>query len=88
MFAPIKDRIILKQVEAEEKTKGGLLIPDEAKCRAPRGEVLAIGPEVKDVKVGDVLIMVDKWFSTFKHEGQEYVVINEPDVVAILKEVA
>lgn len=86
MLQPIKDRIIIKQVAAEEKTKGGILLPDEAKSKAPRGEVLAVGPLVKDIQVGDVVLMTDKWFQLFKHETQEFIVINEPDVVAIVRE--
>ncbi|HLF17392.1 MAG TPA: co-chaperone GroES [Candidatus Omnitrophota bacterium] len=91
---PLGDRIIVKQLEAEEITKGGIVLPDTAKEKPQEGEVLAVGKgKVSDegkvhaleVKVGD-RILYGKYSGTeFKVDGEEVLVIKEEDVLAIVK---
>ena len=90
---PLHDRVVVKPIEAEEKTAGGILIPDNAKEKPTKGEVLAVGEgKVLDngtarapkVKVGDVVIYGQYAGSAYKHEGHEYKIIREDDILAVL----
>lgn len=83
---PLDNRIIIKQVEAKEKTASGIILPDSAKERPLRGEVLAVGPRCKDIKVGDIVLYGKYAHQPFEVDGIERIVINEPDVIAILTE--
>jgi len=90
---PLHDRVLVKRLEEEEKTKGGIIIPDTAKEKPIRGEVKAVGPgkvsnEGKriemSVKVGDK-VMFNKYAGTeIKIEGEEHLVMREDDIVAII----
>lgn len=91
---PLNDRVVVKRIEAEEKTRSGIIIPDNAKEKPQQGEVLAVGPgrwdedgekRIKpDVKVGDK-ILFGKWSATeVKIEGEELLVMEEKDIIAVL----
>ena len=91
---PLSDRILVKPVEAEEKTESGIIVPDTAKEKPMRGEIIAAGPgkvssEGKvlpmNVKVGDVVLYGKYSGTEFKMDNQEYLIINESDVLAIIK---
>ncbi|MCL4539001.1 MAG: co-chaperone GroES [Bacteroidetes bacterium] len=90
---PLADRVVVRPLEAEEKTKGGLYVPDSAKERPQQGEIVAVGPgRVTDdgkkvppeVKVGD-RILYGKYSGTeVNYEGTEYLIMRESDIFAIL----
>ena len=90
---PLHDRIIVKRLEGEEKTKGGIIIPDTAKEKPQRGKVVAVGKgRIKDdgkiqpleVKTGDV-VLFEKYAGTeFKMSGEEYLMMREESVFGIL----
>ncbi|MFW6055570.1 MAG: co-chaperone GroES [Thermodesulfobacteriota bacterium] len=91
---PLHDRVLVKRLEEEEKTKGGIIIPDTAKEKPIQGEVVAAGPgKLSDtgsrmemaVKVGDK-VMFNKYAGTeVKVEGEEHLVMREDDIVAIIE---
>ncbi len=90
---PLADRVVVKPLEAEEKTKGGLLIPDTAKERPQQGEIVAVGPgRVSDdgkkipmeVKVGDKILYGKYTGTEVTYDGVEYLIMRESDVFAIL----
>ncbi|MBI1309481.1 MAG: co-chaperone GroES [Proteobacteria bacterium] len=91
---PLADRVVVKRLNAEEKTKSGIIIPDSAKEKPQQGEILAVGPGKADdegkrikleVKVGDK-VLFGKWAATdVKLEGEELLVLKEDDIIAILK---
>jgi chaperonin GroES len=92
---PLNDRVVVKRLEAEDKTKSGIIIPDNAKEKPQQAEVLAVGPgkwnEDGDerlpmsVKVGD-RVLFKKWGADeVKVDGEEVLVLQESDVIAILK---
>ncbi len=92
---PLNDRLVVKRLEAEDKTKSGIIIPDNAKEKPQQAEVLAVGPgkwnEDGDervpmsVKVGDK-VLFKKWGADeVKVDGEEFLVLAESDVIAILK---
>ena len=91
---PLGDRVVLKRVTiAEEKTAGGILLPDSAKEKPQEAEVIAVGPgklddsgkrNPPDVKAGDKVI-ISKWGGTeFKVDGEEYLIVSEDDILAKL----
>lgn len=92
-FRPLHDRLVVRRIEAEEKTAGGVIIPDTAKEKPQEGEVLAVGPGNRDdkgalipleVKVGD-RILFGKWSGTeIRIEGEDLLVMKESDVLGIL----
>ncbi len=92
---PLHDRVLVKRIEEEERTKAGIIIPDTAKEKPIKGEVVAVGPgriteEGKRiemaVKVGDK-VMFNKYAGTeIKIEGEEYLIMREDDIVAIIEE--
>ena len=92
-FRPLHDRVLVKRVEAEEKTKGGIIIPDTAKEKPQEGEVLAVGPGARDesgklipidLKKGD-RILFGKWSGTeIKIEGQDLIIMKESDVMGVV----
>ncbi len=93
-FRPLHDRVLVRRVEAEEKTAGGIIIPDTAKEKPQEGEVIAVGPgtlnergELRplDVKAGD-RILFGKWSGTeVRLEGEELLIMKESDVMGILE---
>jgi chaperonin GroES len=94
-FRPLHDRVVVKRIDAEEKSTGGIIIPDTAKEKPSQGEVIAIGPGGRDesgnlipldVKVGD-RILFGKWSGTeVKIDGVEYLIMKESDVMGIIEE--
>jgi chaperonin GroES len=92
-FRPLHDRVLVKRVEAEEKTAGGIIIPDSAKEKPQEGEVVAAGGGLKsddgkitplDVKAGDK-ILFGKWSGTeVKIDGQDLIIMKESDILGIL----
>lgn len=92
---PLNDRILVKRLEEEEKTKGGIIIPDTAKERPQEGEVIAVGngkvlEDGKriplDVKVGDKIIFSKYAGTEVKIEGEEHLIIREDDVLGIIEQ--
>ncbi len=93
-FRPLHDRVLVKRLESDTKTKGGIIIPDTAKEKPQEGEVIAVGPGARDddgkivaldVKVGD-RILFGKWSGTeVKLDGEEYLIMKESDVMGILE---
>ena len=91
---PLQDRVIVKRVEEEEKTKGGIIIPDTAKEKPQEGEVLAVGPGARDeagkiqaldVKVGD-RVLFGKWSGTeVKLDGKDLLIMKESDILGVLE---
>ena len=94
-FRPLHDRVLVRRVEAEEKTAGGIIIPDTAKEKPQEGEVVSVGSGAKgedgtvtplDVKAGD-RILFGKWSGTeVKIDGVEYLIMKESDIMGILVE--
>jgi chaperonin GroES len=91
---PLSDRILVKPVEAEQKTESGIIVPDTAKEKPMRGEVVASGPGKTtedgkvlpmNVKVGDVVLYGKYSGTDFKMDNQEYLILNESDVLAIIE---
>jgi len=91
---PLQDRIIVKRMEEEEKTKGGIIIPDTAKEKPQEGEVIAVGPgKVTDdgkkipmeVKVGDRVLFGKYAGTEIKIEGEEHLIMREDDVLGIIE---
>ena len=82
---PLADRIVAKEVEAPTKTAGGILLPEAAKDKTQMGEVLAIGTDVKEVKVGDKIIYSEYGPNRIKADGQELLLVKEEDVLAVVK---
>ena len=92
-FRPLHDRVVLKRVEQEEKTKGGIIIPDTAKEKPQEGEVIAVGPGARnedgqivplDVKAGD-RVLFGKWSGTeVKIDGEELLIMKESDLLGII----
>ena len=93
-FRPLHDRVVVRRVESEEKTAGGIIIPDTAKEKPQEGEVVAVGPGARDeagklvpldVKAGD-RILFGKWSGTeVKIDGQDYLIMKESDVMGIVE---
>lgn len=84
-ITPLADRIVLKQVEAEEKTASGILLPDSAKEKPSEGKVLAVGKDVKEVKRGDRVLYSKYGPTEVKVEGEEVVIVKEEDILAVVK---
>ncbi len=84
-FKPLKDRVFVSYSAELEKTSGGLYIPDAAKEKPQKGEIKAIGNEVKNVKIGDV-ILFDKYSgSKITIDSQEYLILKEEDILGIIE---
>ena len=92
-FRPLHDRVVVKRIEAEEKTKGGIIIPDTAKEKPQEGEVVAVGPGGRDengkliamdVKAGD-RVLFGKWSGTeVKLDGEELLIMKESDIMGVI----
>ena len=93
-FRPLHDRVVVKRVEEDAKTAGGIIIPDAAKEKPQQGEVIAVGPGARDergmvnaleVKIGD-RILFGKWSgSEVKIDGEELLIMKESDILGILE---
>ena len=93
-FRPLHDRVLIQSLDSEEKTSGGIIIPDTAKEKPQEGKVIAVGPGAKsddgkttpmDVKVGDH-VLFGKWSGTeVKIDGKEYSIMKESDIMGISK---
>jgi len=96
-FRPLHDRILVRRIEAEEKTAGGIIIPDTAKEKPQEGEVIAVGSGARDesakitpldVKVGD-RILFGKWSGTdIKLNGEDLLIMKESDVMGVIEQTA
>ena len=96
-FRPLADRVLVKRVEQEAKTKGGILIPDAAKEKPQEGEVMAVGPGARDdtgkrvepeVKPGD-RVLFGKWSgSEVKLDGEDLIIMKESDILGIVDHAA
>ena len=92
-FRPLHDRVVVRRLESEEKTKGGIIIPDTAKEKPQEGEVVAVGPGARDesgkiqpldVKTGD-RILFGKWSGTeVKIDGEDLLIMKESDIMGII----
>ncbi|MBN9564430.1 MAG: co-chaperone GroES [Alphaproteobacteria bacterium] len=93
-FRPLHDRVVVRRLDAEEKTAGGIIIPDTAKEKPMEGEIVAVGPGARDengqivaldVKAGD-RILFGKWSGTeVKLDGQELLIMKESDIMGIIE---
>jgi chaperonin GroES len=92
-FRPLHDRVVVKRIDAEEKTKGGIIIPDSAKEKPQEGQVVAVGPGGRDeagklipidIKSGD-RVLFGKWSGTeIKLDGEELLIMKESDIMGVL----
>ena len=93
-FRPLHDRVVVRRIDAEEKTKGGIIIPDTAKEKPQEGEIVAVGPGARDesgkvaaldVKAGD-RVLFGKWSGTeVKIDGEELLIMKESDVMGVIE---
>jgi len=93
-FRPLHDRVVVRRIEADQKTPGGIIIPDTAKEKPQEGEVVAVGPGTRDetgkvnpleVKAGD-RILFGKWSGTeVKIDGVDYLIMKESDILGVLE---
>jgi len=96
-FKPLHDRVVVRRIEEDQRTAGGIIIPDSAKEKPQQGEVVAVGPGARneqgalvplDVKVGD-LVLFGKWSGTeAKVNGEELLIMKESDILGILENTA
>jgi len=94
-FRPLHDRVVVKRVKEEEKTKGGIIIPDTAQEKPQEGEVIAVGPGARDedgeripldVKAGD-RILFGKWSGTeVKIDGEDLLIMKESDIMGVIEQ--
>jgi chaperonin GroES len=94
-FRPLHDRVVVRRIDQEQKTSGGIIIPDTAKEKPQEGEIVAVGPGKRnekgeivalDVKPGD-RVLFGKWSgSEVKIDGEELLIMNESDIMAVLDE--
>ena len=92
-FRPLHDRVVVKRIESDDKTAGGIIIPDTAKEKPQQGEVVAVGPGGRDesgkltpidVKAGDT-VLFGKWSGTeVKIDGVEYLIMKESDIMGVM----
>jgi chaperonin GroES len=96
-FRPLHDRVVVRRIEEDERTKGGIIIPDTAKEKPQQGEIVAVGPgaldekgnvQPLDVKPGD-RVLFGKWSGTeVKIDGEELLIMKESDILGVLEDVA
>ena len=96
-FRPLHDRVVVRRIEAEEKTAGGIIIPDTAKEKPMEGEVVAVGPGARDengkvqpldVKAGD-RVLFGKWSGTeVKLDNEDLIIMKESDIMGIIEQTA
>jgi len=95
-FRPLHDRVLVRRIDAEEKTAGGIIIPDTAKEKPQQGEIVAAGPGARneqgqlislDVKAGD-RVLFGKWSGTeVKIDGQDYLIMKESDLLGVVDKI-
>lgn len=93
-FRPLHDRVVVRRIESEERTKGGIIIPDTAKEKPQEGEIIAAGPGARDeqgrinaldVKAGD-RVLFGKWSGTeVKIDGQDLLIMKESDIMGVVE---
>jgi chaperonin GroES len=93
-FRPLQDRVVIRRIESDEKTAGGIIIPDTAKEKPQEGEVMSVGPGARDeagkvhpldVKAGD-RVLFGKWSgSEIKLDGEELIIMKESDILGVLE---
>lgn len=83
-FKPLNERVLIEPKQAEEKTAGGIYIPDTAKEKSQQGKVLAIGPEVKDVKPGDIVVFESFAGTEIGLEGKKMMILKIKDILGII----
>ena len=93
-FRPLHDRVVVRRIEAEEKTAGGIIIPDTAKEKPQEGEIIAVGPGARDengkvqpldVKAGD-RVLFGKWSGTeVRIDGEDLLIMKESDIMGIIE---
>jgi len=93
-FRPLHDRVLVRRIDAEEKTSGGIIIPDTAKEKPQQGEIIAVGPGGRneqgqlvplDVKAGDIVLFA-KWSGTeVKIDGKELLIMKESDLLGVVE---
>ena len=93
-FRPLQDRVLIRRVEQDEKTAGGIIIPDTAKEKPMEGEVVAVGPGARgddgtlhplDVKAGD-RVLFGKWSGTeIKLDGEDLIIMKESDIMGVIE---
>ena len=96
-FRPLHDRVVVRRIEGEEKTKGGIIIPDTAKEKPQEGEVIAVGPGSRDesgkllpidLKAGD-RVLFGKWSGTeVKIDGEDLLIMKESDIMGVVEQTA
>ena len=96
-FRPLHDRVVVRRIDEDEKSAGGIIIPDTAKEKPSQGEIIAVGPGARndqgeitplDVKKGD-LVLFGKWSGTeVKLDGEDLLIMNESDVMGVLETTA
>ena len=96
-FRPLHDRVVVRRIQEDERTKGGIIIPDTAKEKPQQGEIVAVGPgapdekgnlQPLDVKPGD-RVLFGKWSGTeVKIDGEELLIMKESDILGVLEDVA
>jgi chaperonin GroES len=96
-FRPLHDRVVVRRIEAEEKTAGGIIIPDTVKEKPQEGEVIAVGPGARDengkvaaldVKAGD-RVLFGKWSGTeVRIDGQDLLIMKESDIMGVIEQSA
>jgi len=94
-FRPLHDRVVVKRIDAEEKSAGGIIIPDTVKEKPSQGEIVAVGPGGRDeagklipidLKVGE-RVLFGKWYGTeVKIDGQDLLIMKESDIMGVLEE--
>ncbi len=92
---PLADRVLAKRVEAQERTSGGIIIPDTAKDKSQKMEIIAVGPGAKDTKTGSIIpmsvkigdkVIADKYAGTdISLDGEDYIILKESDILAIVE---
>ena len=82
---PLADRIVLEQLQQEEQTKSGIILPESAQEKPKMAKVLGVGSEVKEVKEGDVVLYKSYGPDDVKVDGQEYMIAKEEDILATVK---
>ena len=96
-FRPLHDRVVVKRIEAEEKSTGGIIIPDTAKEKPSQGEVIAVGPGGRDeagklipidIKAGDRVLFGKGSGTEVKIDGQELLIMKESDIMGVLTDVS
>jgi chaperonin GroES len=96
-FRPLHDRVVVRRIEAQEKTAGGIIIPDTAKEKPHEGEIIAVGPGARDesgrvipldLKVGD-RVLFGKWSGTeVRIDGQDLLIMKESDIMGVIEQAA